>query len=376
MVMETPVIASPFPISNIGITQSSFRNSLVYGSTSKGSSLDVGGGAGFTVKEALYSSVGEYLERLTQRKPSHKIHEEFLSAYNINLETVEKIPLGNVLLFDPRIFNPNADSDWNDSTGTAFHTNTLDLIESSFFEFIERQSLVFNWLTKTPGKKIKLKNFYERKRIKQMSLSLSAYFDTLDLFEISIHPSCYVVICIGTGEFCKSVGMGVGWNISDAIYGSLKENLQCVSHMVPSHQSDINPEALKVFESFEEPESDMYYEKYFESLSPKQLSIEYSYLFKPGLELIELTENRRRPSYDEYLSILKNISEDLSIELLICFIPSLIENLPGSVIRLIGKGAFPHIKTDELNPFLYSINGINKLSTIEVPNIGKMVPFN
>jgi len=46
------------------------------------------------------------------------------------------------------------------------------------------------------------------------------------------------------------------------------------------------------------------------------------------------------------------------------------------VTRLIGKGAFPHIKTDELEPSIYTINGIDKFSLIDLPNYKRMVPFN
>lgn len=376
MLLQVPTIASPFPVSSISIIQSSFRNNLVYGDVGKGSTVDHGHGSGWNVKETMYSAMGEYLERMTQRKPSHKLKEEFLNAYNINRECIEKIQIENILLFDPHIFNPNFKNSWDDSTGTAFHTNSLKLIESSFFEFIERQSLVFNWLTKKSGRKIKLEQYYNIKKIRNMSLSLKAYFDKFDLFEISIHPSCQVVITIGAGSIYKTVGLGVGWNLSDAIYSSLKESLQCVSHLIPPHQPDIRPAFLKSLENQELPESDMYYDRYFNSLSPQEMLKEYSYLYEPNLELNEFKVNKKKPSYDEYISIMKNISKDLSIELVICFIPSIIENLPGTVIRIIGKGAFPHIRTDFLDPFSYSINGINKLANADIPNKGRMVPFN
>ena len=170
--------------------------------------------------------------------------------------------------------------------------------------------------------------------------------------------------------------MGVGWNLQDAIIGSLKETFQGISHKVPSHQVDINPFALEQLEKMDIPNIDMYYDRLFEDLSPKQLHQEYSYLSKSNLYVRDSNIKNKKPTLNEYIPLLKTVSEELSIELLICFIPSLIEDIPGSVIRIMGKGAFPHIKTDSLDPFIYSINGMNNFLLSDIPNRGRMVPFN
>lgn len=377
MLIKSPIKGSPFPIDNLKINQSSFRENLVFANVSKDPALDVGSGAGFGVREALYTSLGEYLERLTQRKPSHKIKTSTLSSFNINTNEIEELPLEEILIFDPQIFDAETKVKWNDSTGAAFHTETVSLIESSFFEFIERQSLVFNWLTESPGKKIDLKDFSFDKKIKRMTSSLYSYFNNIYVFEISIHEKCPVVISIGIGENFKSVGMGVGWSVTEAIYGSLKENLQGISHMIPNHLFDINPMILKDYEDQKIPEKEeMYYADYFDSLSPKDLEKEYSYLIEKSSVHLNYADLGSRPNQEECLSVLKKIAEDLSVHLKICFIPSIIEDLPGSVIRIIGQGAFPHIKTDDLDPTLYSINGINKFEESKIPNRGRMVPFN
>lgn len=377
MLIKSPVKGSPFPISDLKIKQSSFRGNLVFGTVNKDPILDVGSGAGFGVKEALYTSLGEYLERLTQRKPSHKLNKNTLKCFNLNTEVIEELHLEKILIFDPQVFETESTADWNDSTGTAFHTDTISLIESSFFEFIERQSLVFNWLTQSPGKIVKLENYSSDSKIKKMTASLKSYFDHIYVFEISIHKRCPVVISIGVGKNFKSVGMGVGWSLKEAVYGSLKENLQGISHMIPNHMPDIHPFVLKDYENQEIPKAEeMYYADYFESLSPEDLLTEYQYLISKSQIYANCSEIYGKPSDEEYLGVLKEISEDLSVQLLICFIPSIIEDLPGSVIKINGRGAFPHIKTDDLDPSLYSIKAINTFERSEIPNLGRMVPFN
>ncbi|MGX9933450.1 YcaO-like family protein [Virgibacillus salarius] len=374
MIVKTPIIGTPFPISDVRVDEPSFNRDIVKAYVNKGNSMEGGHGTGISVKESLYTALGEYLERLTQSKPSHKLKEPYLSGYNLTKGATEKIPLEDILLFDFSILKPDINYNYVDSTGTAFHTNSVDLIEGSFFEFIERQSLVFNWLTKTPGTQIILDQFFSFDRIKKISDSLTGYLDNLYLFDISIHPTCHVVISIGSSDYCKAVGMGVGWDLEKAIFSSLRECWQSVSHKIPSHQSHIRPAILKQLESVDPPEIEHIYLKNFEEISSKQLIEKYNYLF--GDEVItEIEVKKNRPSHQENLTVLKNISEDLSIELLICYIPSILDDLPGSVIKIIGKGAFPHIKADELNPHLYTINGINKLNDNEIPNRGVMVPF-
>lgn len=376
MVYKVPTPASPFVTSDVKLVKSSFKNSLVIGSITKGSAADLGGGSGFTSREALQSSMGEYIERLTQRKPSHLIKNPFLDAFNINTEDNEKIPLEDILLFEPSVFNSNVKSQWGDSTGTAFHRDTISVIESSYFEFIERQSLVFSWLTQSPGKKLDKEYLKKNEKLNKLTSSLNTYFHTFDLFEISIHSGCFVVITIGVGDYCKSIGIGVGWDLASAAYKSMKETLQCISNLIPSHQPEINPEMLDAFAGISMNPSDMYYEEYFDNLSPIEFQNEFLYLYSKNVNLNLQDDSRDRPSDKEFIPFLKQVATDLHIEILLCYIPSLISNIPGVVTRLIGKGAFPHIKTDELEPSIYTINGIDKFSLIDLPNYKRMVPFN
>lgn len=374
MYIKVPLNASPFPVSNLVLHQSSFRNNLVQGAINKHFALERGWGNEFSVIGALYSSIGEYLERLTQTNVSHKLKIPFVNAYNTKTEKTEKVPIEDVLLFDPKIFDSSKESKWNDSCGAAFHINSKDLIESSFFEFIERQSFIYNWLTQSPGKKVDINEINKFPNIFNMVSLLNSYFENFEFYEISLHECCYVVISIGIGEDYKSVGLGVGWTLSEAVFSSMKENLQGITHMIPKHHMDIHPNLLEKLNRKEKPKNVTYYAEIFDEITPTELKEKFSYLRKGNL----MVEDRcvEGPSYKEFLPIFNKVSKDLSIEILICYIPSIIEDLPGNVIRMIGKGAFPHMKTDELNSAEYTINGINKLPQTKVPNMGKMIPFN
>lgn len=375
MFLKTPINVSSFLIDDVQIVEPSFKDGLTHSKVNK-RNLESGYGSGLTVKDALHSSMGEYLERVTQSKPSLIFNEPYLDAYNITNDSIEKVPMEDIYLFDTSILGSNVKSFWNDSSGTAFHTSSLKLIQSSFFEFIERQSLVFNWLTKTPGKTIKLDDFCNFDHIRKLKILLEGYLENINLFNISIHPRIYVVITVGTSEYCKTVGIAASWSLTNAIFSSMKEALQLLSSKIPSHQqSYFKPDMLNRMANVLIPESEEFYISHFENITPEQLKKSYSYLDKSNLQSREqpLLNN---PTEENYLSTLEKISKDLSVELMVCFIPSIIQDLPGSVIRIIGKGAFPHIRTDIIEPHLYTVKGINKLSEEDTPNLGKMVPFN
>lgn len=375
MFLKVPLKGSPFPISSISIQKSSFRNNLTQ-TIVKGAFADGGLGSGYNVKNALYSGIGEYLERITQIKPSHKLKSPYLDAYNISTERIEKIPIENVLIFDSNVFYADTDFKWNDSSGTAFHLYSYELLESSFSEFIERQSLVYNWLTKSPGKKIDLNRIGNDYFIKRTIQTLNGYFNKIELFDISIHPYCHVVLTIGTGDYCKMAGLGAGWNLSKAVFSSVKETLQSISTMIPSHLHDINPDLLEHLNRGPIPKPKDKYSAHFQKLSTEEFQEEFSYLSKGYLKVNEDLSNKYKPSHKNYLSVLKEISKDLNIELLICYIPSIIDNIPGSVVRIMGKGAFPHIKSDEFDPYDFTIKNIDKLPIIKIPNWGRMIAFN
>lgn len=375
MLMNSPIEATPFPINFVNIYESPFSIDLKRASAGKRNfEVMKGGGSSFKRKSALHAAMGEYFERVTQSSLSHRIKHKFLNAYNITKDAEIKIPLLDILLCNPMAFDPTFESSWNDSSGTAYQTNSMDLINSSFLEFIERQSLVYNWLTQSPGKRINLGKYADNTEINKVKICLKAYCNSIDIFEISISAKCCVILTIAYGETYKSIGLAADWNLERAITKSMKEAYQVISGFTPLHFNDIqSTELLLPISSNVLNKANIYYDKFMD-LSIDAMLNKYSYLYKNKSEGCEiLLKNIERPSDSNYLKILKCISEEICVELVVCFIPSIIDRIPGSVARVIGLGAFPHIKTDEINPSLYSIKGINQKT--EFPNKGKLVPF-
>lgn len=365
--MNNLISGTPFFVDSITKRETSFSSDFKQVRVSKNNDI-TGDGSGYNTLKTSLGGMGEFLERYTQSKLSHKINQQQIDAYNINQDKIIKLPLIDVFLADPRLLGASEEY-WSDSSGTAFHVNSLDLINSSFLEFIERQSLVCNWLTQTPGIEINLKSHLYSEEIFEVYQNLKPYFNRIYCFDISISQYVSVIITIGLGEHYKSVGLAAEWYSDQALFKSLKECWQLISHYNPAHIPASSPTKI-LEESTKKTESHLYHD-YFTSLSNDELYEKYKYLF--GNEKNKTEKENFNPSLENILDLLKNVGEELSIEIIICYLPSIIENIPGSVIKIIGNGAFPNIKTDEINPDLYTINNINTIGYL--PNLGKMVPF-
>lgn len=349
----------------------SFNIDFSSSTVSIGDSSLRGDGVNFSGKLAKISAMGEYMERYVQSTVSHKIKNKYQEAFNVNTGQVENVHILDMIIPKYLLFEEGELREWNDSSGTAFHVSSMKVIDNAFQEFIERQSLVHCWLTKSPGKKISLELCgRSNDQIRKAHSALLAYFDSIESYEISITEKCKVVITIATSKLNKSVGLGSSWELESALFKSLKETWQLISHKAPAH---MNSEYDKYTEEVPDTNKGFnLYGDYFHELSVEE--VKKSYEFLDDGEIFKFVENPNFiPDDGNYLETLKKIGEDLNIELLITYVPSIIENLPGHVVKIIGKGAFPHIKTDIINHHEYSIKEINKVK--DVPNKGVMIPF-
>lgn len=332
-----------------------------------------GDGVSFNEKMAKISAMGEYIERYVQGTVSHKIKDKYQEGYNVNTEQIEKVHILDMIMPKHLLFEESEGRDWNDSSGTAFHTSSIDALDGAFLEFIERQSLVYKWLLKSPGKKIDL-DFHRKKdkNIEKAYRNLKAYFIDVESFEISITEKCKVVITIATSKLNKSVGLGAAWDVESAVFKSLKETWQLISHKSPSH---LNVQYDNYIEELtDESKGINLYADYFHELTVKE--VKESYKFLDDGQSFYTNENdhfKKRPLNSIYINTIKSIAEDLNIELLITYIPSSIEQLSGYTVKIIGKGSFPHIKVDIIDPYKYTIKNIHKNK--EIPNKGTMIPF-
>lgn len=349
----------------------SFSNDFYSSTVTIGDISLRGDGVSFNEKTAKLSAMGEYIERYVQGTLSHKIKDKYQEAFNVNSEQVEKVHVLDIIMPKYFLFEENEGREWNDSSGTAFHTSSFNAIDGAFLEFIERQSLVYKWLLKSPGKKIDLSHYAKKnKKIEKAYQNLKSYFLEIESFEISITEKCKVVITIATSKLNKSVGLGSAWDVESAIFKSLKETWQLISHKSPAHLN-INYDSY-IEESTEEGKGINLYADYFHDLTVNDIKKSYEFLDDGGV--YHCTGNVvKRPDDFIYVNEMKSIGEELNVELLIAYLPSSIEHLSGHTVKIIGKGGFPHIKTDIIDPYKYTIKNVYKNKVI--PNNGIMIPF-
>ncbi|GAB3810271.1 YcaO-like family protein [Virgibacillus kimchii] len=118
--------------------------------------------------------------------------DEKLLSFNLTDGKIQKTNADRIFLLDGAIFN--------DTCGVASHLSSEKVIESAFYEFFERQCLVYRWLTKTPGKKVDI-YLINNKQIDHLYNKAFNFVDDLYIIDISLHHSVKVILTIGIGEY-------------------------------------------------------------------------------------------------------------------------------------------------------------------------------
>lgn len=118
-----------------------------------------------------------------------------------------------------------------DSCGCAAHTNSRNCIENAFFEFLERQSFIFWYLSK--GKSYKVSKIFLN-TFKEYTI----YFNNFKCYEISLLESYYVVFFIGELNGKLAVSLGSGDNLNEAIISGLNELQQMYLNIINNIKID------------------------------------------------------------------------------------------------------------------------------------------
>lgn len=149
----------------------------------------------------------------------------------------------------------------SDSCGLASHTCGKLAFENALTEFIERQSLIFNYLSKSLGKLI-----LEPERL----CKIPKEYKKFRFFDISLISSCYVIL--GFGEIGDNfyVGLGSSQNVSRALEKCVKEiNQFYVTRYVKNNRKITIKEMDRGINN---------YNSIFSSFTSEQLCKAYSYL--------------------------------------------------------------------------------------------------
>ncbi|AIN94396.1 YcaO-like family protein [Treponema putidum] len=154
---------------------------------------------------AALCAIGETYERNALIEYNH-IQNKTIDAFSLLDNTVYNFSLDE--LKQKNIFF--------DSCGCAAHVNSNSCLENAFFEFLERQSFIFWYLSK--GKSYKID-----KSILHKYNSYNIYFNNFECYEISLLKSFYVVFFIGELKGKIAVSLGSGKNLNTAIISALNE---------------------------------------------------------------------------------------------------------------------------------------------------------
>lgn len=247
-----------------------------------------------------------------------------------------------------------------DSCGMASHVLSEKLIKAAFFEFFERQSLIFNYLSQSVGKRLDIKAC---KELMNYDSYIKNFVDKIQYFNITIDSAVNVVLAIALGNEKKAIGLGTDINIRNAILKSQKEILQNFAVDCTKYDNkDIG------FDSHNNSEEDTYYNNFL-SLSVEEIENKYMYLNDSQVEVIK-ENNTMEFNLKE---LLVRIKENYGINPYVVFINSkrLINNL--KVIKIIDFNWFPHMRPEIYSKSIYEYIE-NKTGKVLLKN-EKIIPF-
>ncbi|MEX2803901.1 YcaO-like family protein [Streptococcus sp. H31] len=246
-----------------------------------------------------------------------------------------------------------------DTSGVAMGSCSAMAVEHAFYEFIERQSFVYSFLTKSAG--LRLNHL-----VREIGLDLlnrGEYF----VNDISIVPDVSVVIFIYWTENHFSMGLGSHKNQYDAFIKAFGEASGFGGHLFPnSAKEEVS------FAEFITGQNDTRnaYTDYFENhVSLKVLLQAYDYL-KEG----EYQENWKFSKEGFSIDDIFMASKHLHIPISLQKIETASEANFGRLVRVFSAEAYPSINNSEINPRKYNIS-YYKDQRQTFPNEGKYLPF-
>lgn len=360
---------SPSILSSFNIRQSLYLNDFKSGMAASNIKYSNGGAVRVNLNEVIKASLGEHLERIASvknyKKPTIDDDNPTMPGFNLITGEVVNLPAEKLLInFDLPVFKftSNKEQLFNDSCGLASHVNSINAIKGGFKEFLERQSLIYNWLSALPGKQIKLTDVIEinnnKNFTKLLNIALS-YSEKIYLFDISIINGFYVVLTIGQKGYAFSSGLGADTNLLNAIESSLSEYLMildsCIINKLNSNK-------------YRSGDSNVYTD-YFFSLNVDQFFDQFSYLLNQS-EFMDIKQNETEINWRE---LVRNTHKKFNINLYACYMPFPLRNINVKVVKILSPEAYPHIWTKIFDPLDFEIS--KSLPYTSFPNKFQPIPF-
>ncbi|MDC6268626.1 YcaO-like family protein [Lysinibacillus fusiformis] len=357
---------SPFLLRSFSVKGKLYLDSYVYAQMYTNTDASKGFGLRYNKISAIKAGLGEHIERLCAVSNFRK--QEVINSYPVidcfNLLTgdIAKVQADIIFLnFDlPMFKNIDATNYFTDSCGLASHITSMEAIEGGLNEFIERQSLVTNWLTKSPGEKIsysllKEKNSTNIKLLNMIKLAENMS-DVIFSYNISLIEGIYVILTVGTKGIAFSSGVGTDSLLEKAIEKSLNEYLMII-------------ESCLIKDQIDEKFLDIYAANFY-SLTVEEFLESYKYLLEGGDLLTELSYSSQKNKMENWIL---NLKEKYGLNIFACFLPHPMKHINSKVVKVFSPEGFPHINTELFDPEEYEIS--KYLIGKEFYNKYKSIPF-
>lgn len=265
----------------------------------------------------ILASIGEFLERerMMPSKLNKKIFkDDLITGYSIIDKNPFQININNII---------GNDNIFVDSCGLASHTNSNDCISNATKEFIERQSFIFNYLSKGDGRLINLDGVEKYEYILKK-------FKDLNFYDISLIEDVYVILGKGIHNGKFYIGLGASNSLDEAISQSIKEIFQ-VDCIYSNKKINISKDKTKKTND---------YLGIFMNLSTERICEAYKYLDKNSTVFQYKEIAPKRFSIED---IFKQLNKQYNMNPLIFFLEPLrnIDNL--KFVKVLDLNWFPNL---------------------------------
>ncbi|MDR0267854.1 YcaO-like family protein [Paenibacillus sp.] len=319
----------------------------------------------FNKKGALKAAVGEYLERSSVFINNGRFKQENIIGIDMTTHAEVTIPLYRMLLHwgVPPLNKQNLEGLYSDTCGLASHITSFQSIQSAFFEFFERQSLLYGWFTNTPGKRIEISDLQKDPDLKEQIDMAFGYIDELHFIDISLSEKAKVIICIATGKEIKGVGLSAHWDYKNAILGTIKELFQYIAAKGSRYDdNNINENEVDA----------LYYSKHFmNEVNSESLKSDFNYLISNSKNIEIDIFDRVEIKEVDFGKIIAELSNELEIDFILCFVPVITDRIRTKIVKIMTTRGFHHMFTSAILP-----EEIPMLKGHHVfYNKGKVIPF-